>query len=569
MRNIYITVGVLFVLSIILFVSAFIYLDKEKHKTYDYIVNLDNHDIGLIKIEKFVTEDKLIYKSTSSIPFYPIMEDSKTRMTLDRKYNLESYSLEKSGNRASEGIYLENKEGVITFLSTFQSEFAYLNNIPLREGTFVFAGDSPVTYFPLIENYDFRKGRSQGFKAISNFSIFLPPMKKIVTFTSIRDEYLKIDSKKIKAECILIKIKNYPQIKIWVSKFDRHLLALEMPSKGLKITRTFSLVTIEAKKYALSSTEYSAKDLSFINNNIKLTGTITVPNKEGKHPAVLLIWGAGPHDRHYMGLFTSITDYLSKNGFCVFSFDKRGIGASEGDFLSTTDTDEIEDLTVALECLAKQKEVDPNKVAVFGHSKGAFYAAELTKKKDIAKTVILAAPITSFWFNPDKKDEDLKTMASKLKWSDDYLKLVVRSRVETTDKVKRAKGNRVSILGKRCFVKRIKEELGESPLSSIKALKIPVLILQGKEDEEVPVESASIVDQALEESGNVTRTVTYFGYLGHFFGKNVNDGVYKIHYDVDEDVLKTLKSWLDKNLAETEALVSEDKKQPAENLGQK
>ena len=67
-------------------------------------------------------------------------------------------------------------------------------------------------------------------------------------------------------------------------------------------------------------------------------------------------------------------------------------------------------------------------------------------------------------------------------------------------------------------------------------------------DEEVFAGSAFNIDKALEAAGNSQTTLLYFGYLGHFFGEIVNDGVKRMHYDVDAGVLEAIKDWLAKNL---------------------
>ncbi|MBI4974419.1 MAG: alpha/beta fold hydrolase, partial [Candidatus Omnitrophica bacterium] len=439
-------------------------------RIYHYIINLDGYDIGGIRIDKFVTGDKLIYRSVSSIPFYPVLTDSKSKIVLDKGYNLESYSKDNFGKGVNQRVYMENTENSISFVATFQSEFALLNNIPIRKGTFIFEEDAPITYLPIIENYDFRRGRAQGFNAISHFATFLPPMKRYVTLTSVRDEYLKVDSRKIKTECLLLKIKNYPQGMVWVSKSDRSLIAVEMPNRLLKIRRTFLPKGASAAlEHQIQEEGYVTKDVNFKNKNIKLAGTLTVPKKDGKFPLVLLIWGSGAQDRRYQGLFTDIADYLSKSGYCVFSFDKRGVGSSEGDFSGTTDGDEMEDLNAALEFLATQIQVDPKNTIIIGHSKGAFYASLVASKKDTVRGIILMAPS-----GPIEIDaENLKAMASQLKWSEDYLKLTMKSNLETMNRVKAAKNNWASILGKRAYLKRMKEELDEKPMDVIKEVKVP------------------------------------------------------------------------------------------------
>jgi len=99
-------------------------------------------------------------------------------------------------------------------------------------------------------------------------------------------------------------------------------------------------------------------------------------------------------------------------------------------------------------------------------------------------------------------------------------------------------------------LKGIREELAERPKDAISSVKSPVLVLQGKEDEEVPMEFASYFDKALEEAGNPNHALVYYGYLGRFFGNLVNDGIHKMHYEVDKEVLENIKNWLNKNILE-------------------
>ena len=39
--------------------------------------------------------------------------------------------------------------------------------------------------------------------------------------------------------------------------------------------------------------------------------------------------------------------------------------------------------------------------------------------------------------------------------------------------------------------------------------------------------------------------ITYFDYLGHFFGRLINDGLSRMHYEVDTSVLTAIQNWLD------------------------
>ena len=298
MKTIYIIVLIVLAASILLFAGSFVYLDRVNHKVFHYTVRSNNRDIGTIRIDRFVTENKILYKSVKSSPFEPVYSEYRQRAVLDDNYNLESYTKERTEGRNTDIIYLENFKNLISFVSRYGSKFAFAENIPIRKETFVFEEDSPVTYLPIIENYNFSKGRSQGFNAISCFQAWnLPPMKRFITFTSIKDEHIKIDSRKIDAENLILKIKDYPQGSLWVAKSDRSLLKLEIPGMGLTITRTFKPRALKTKIRQSKPEGYVSKDVFFKSGPDELSGTLTLPIDAGKFPAILFSPGPGPMER--------------------------------------------------------------------------------------------------------------------------------------------------------------------------------------------------------------------------------------------------------------------------------
>lgn len=550
MKKIYIAVFVMLISSVLLFAGSLLYLDKEKHKTYFYTINLNDHDIGNVKISKYITDEKVIYNSLNSEPFKPSFTESKSRITLDRNSDLLSYSKEVSGLGAQATVYLEKAGGNVSFVATSGSEFAYLTGLPIKDQTFIFEESSPVTYLPILEKYDFKLGKSQAFNVITNFFTLLPPMKRILTLTSIKDEYIKIGSRKIKTERLLIKIRNYPQGMLWVTKSGKSLIKVEFPDKGLKIARTFSLKKVnEVKKFAAKNDLYNEETIKFNTKKIAFEGTITIPKEEKPLRAILLLGSTTGSDREDQGLFTQLADRLGAKGFVVLRFDARGIGSSGGAASSTTSNEQYEDSLAALDYLLKRKEVDPDRVAIIGHGKGAFFASKLAADKKNIRALVLMSPLISLSGETDINFDNLNEMAKKLKWDDQYLKLAMKSRMEITETVKKAKGDWISLLRTRCFLKKLKEDMEANPTDIIRRVDIPVLILHGKEDELIPAKAASTLDKALEESGNVNHKLMYYGYLGHFFGKIVIDGSHKMHYLVDEGVILTITKWLDDSLS--------------------
>lgn len=544
MRKIYLAVFIIVVISAILFIASLFYLDKEKHRLYHFTLNIDGRDTGTIKIDKFITDDNLLYNSQGSIPFMPLLTESKSRLTLDRRYGLISYLKEESGGRGENTAYLKNINDVISFVGTSISEFAYVTGLPIKHNTFVFEEYSPVTYLPILENYDFSIGKAQAFNVITNYSPLLPPMKRLLILTSIRDEYLKVGSRKIKVECLLIRMKNLPQGTLFVTKTGRSLVGIEFPDKKIKITRTFIPKNFKAERFALKADAYTEEEVKFNNKKITLAGTLTVPKKEPAYPTALLIGGSIEGDREEQGLFTYLADMLGKNGFLVLRFDRRGIGASGGDNKSVTNNEGFNDAKAALSYLENRKDIDAGRIIIIGHGKGAFYAAKIASEAKNIKGLLLMSPLITLAGQTDINFDSLNEMAVKHKWDEQYLKLAIKSRMETIDKVKSTKKNWALIVEKRCFLRKLREGLEENPTDFIRKVECPVLILHGKEDELVPSKDVANLDKALEDSGNKNHKLIYYGYLGHFFGKLTNNRNYKIYYETDPAVLDTIRKWL-------------------------
>ena len=142
---------------------------------------------------------------------------------------------------------------------------------------------------------------------------------------------------------------------------------------------------------------YYSEDVTFQNTkaNISLSGTLTLPKKNGFFPSVILITGSGPQNRNEELFghkpFLVISDYLTKKGIAVLRYDDRGIGESKGDFKTATTADFATDVESAITYLKSRKEINKNKIGLIGHSEGALIASIVaSKSKDISFIVLLA-----------------------------------------------------------------------------------------------------------------------------------------------------------------------------------
>ncbi len=132
-----------------------------------------------------------------------------------------------------------------------------------------------------------------------------------------------------------------------------------------------------------------------------LKGTLSIPeNCEEKAPAILIISGSGTLDRNGkvnkkidLKLYGQIAEYLTTLGFINLRYDKRGVAASEGDFLSTGLWDLVDDAQAAVQFLKGLPEVDPEKVIVLGHSEGCTIGTAVAVREELGGLVLLSGAV--------------------------------------------------------------------------------------------------------------------------------------------------------------------------------
>ncbi len=143
-----------------------------------------------------------------------------------------------------------------------------------------------------------------------------------------------------------------------------------------------------------------------------LLGTLTLPaTGAGKHPAVLFLHGSGPIDRNSdakgmpLGVFKLLAEQFGKNGFASLRYDKRGIGASGGDYHATGMYDLVDDAVEAVRFLKTQPDIDPDRIFLVGHSEGAILAPQVFEREPVAGLVLLAGIAESLRTTVDRQNE--------------------------------------------------------------------------------------------------------------------------------------------------------------------
>jgi uncharacterized protein len=109
-------------------------------------------------------------------------------------------------------------------------------------------------------------------------------------------------------------------------------------------------------------------------------GTLSYPATGGPFPGVVLLAGTGPHDRDGgMSLHKTLAvlaDHLTRQGFAVLRYDKRGVGLTGGRRHPDSTTDDYAaDALAAIRFLKIQPNIRASRIGIVGHSEGGIIAS--------------------------------------------------------------------------------------------------------------------------------------------------------------------------------------------------
>jgi uncharacterized protein len=176
----------------------------------------------------------------------------------------------------------------------------------------------------------------------------------------------------------------------------------------LTLTKSYGVINNNKPQTPIAPFAYNSKQVSFSNQDgkIKFSGTITYPNSTDstqQFPSVILFTGSGAQDRdESIGNhkpFAVIADYLTKAGYTVLRVDDRGAGFTKAspDKLKYTTENLIEDGNAYFKFLASQPMVNTNKIYLIGHSEGGSIATGVARKNPSVAGIIGLAPMLATW----------------------------------------------------------------------------------------------------------------------------------------------------------------------------
>jgi dipeptidyl aminopeptidase/acylaminoacyl peptidase len=140
---------------------------------------------------------------------------------------------------------------------------------------------------------------------------------------------------------------------------------------------------------ASAPAEPAARDVTFADGPVRLAGTLLMPGTPGRHPAIVFLHGSGAEGR-----FANrwLAQRFARAGFVALIYDKRGVGASTGDWQSAGFSELADDAVAGVRLLQSLPEVVATKVGIYGHSQGGTIAPLVADRAgDLAFVIASAA----------------------------------------------------------------------------------------------------------------------------------------------------------------------------------
>ncbi|MEI6047276.1 MAG: alpha/beta fold hydrolase [Bacteroidota bacterium] len=353
-------------------------------------------------------------------------------------------------------------------------------------------------------------------------------------------------------------------------------------SMDLNLVKLKTVFTLNRPQEPKPPFPYTSEDVTFVNEkfNIKLAGTLTMPEGAAPSKAVILITGSGAQNRNeeIMGHkpFMVIADYLSRNGIAVLRYDDRGVGKSQGNYATATSADLATDAEAAFNFLKSYSKINPKAIGLMGHSEGGLIAPIVAaSNQNIAFIVSLAGPGVTGQQIIIRQSQDIGRLSGESE-------AMIKENTETNKKLyailrkeidnKKAEVKILAVYKEILEKKKTPKEDTEKAVAQLKAtfgaatytwfryfimtdpaifwkkVKCPVLALNGEKDLQVSAkENLPAIEKTLKSSGNKSIKTVMLPQLNHLF-QHCKSGLPAEYGNIEEtfspEALKIIGDWI-------------------------
>jgi dienelactone hydrolase len=248
------------------------------------------------------------------------------------------------------------------------------------------------------------------------------------------------------------------------------------------------------------------EQITFTNGEVKLVGTLLLPASDRPVPAVVFVHGASYHERDDNRIEA---EHFARRGIAALIYDKRGCGASGGDWTRASEFDLAGDALAAVRLLNNRPAIDAHHLGLWGMSQGASLIVLAAPSPDVA---FLVAVSGCMWFE-EQMYYYRENLFAKYELPDSLLDVANKTSLVRNDLGRRI---RDGLPAPASWREQCAFDTYHDYRRDWAKVKQPVLAVYGEHDQAVPVaESVRGLKEALTEGGNPDWTIRIYQDAGH------------------------------------------------------
>jgi dienelactone hydrolase len=258
---------------------------------------------------------------------------------------------------------------------------------------------------------------------------------------------------------------------------------------------------------------FRSEDLTIPAGDHRLAGTLYLPRSGPPAPAVVFVHGAGPAVRG--DGYHELARHFARNGVAALIYDKRGCGASTGDWTRAGLHDLAGDALAWVRLLRGRPEINPARVGLWGLSQGASIVPIAAGRSPGVAFVIAVGGCLDFEGQMRYFRANLFRRLGHPPALLDIANKVFLIQVDLSNRIRSGSLPAPEALKDSC---RYEFDLDQAEVW--RQVRQPVLAIYSERDRQVPVaESSAALAAALAQAGNRDFTLIIYPGASHAVGK--------------------------------------------------
>src|SRR5262245_53774429 len=285
---------------------------------------------------------------------------------------------------------------------------------------------------------------------------------------------------------------------------------------------------------------FRSEEIEIPARDARLAGTLYVPQSPSylPAPAVVFVHGAGPAVRS--DGYRELAEHFARSGVAALIFDKRGCGASEGDWTRASLSDLAGDALACAGFLRGRGEINPQQIGLWGLSQGASIIPIAAARSPEVSFVIAVGGCMDF-------EEAMRYFRANVfrgfGYSTSVLDIANKAELIQMDLSNRIRSGAVPVPRAWRESRRFEFDLDHAAIWQ--QVRQPVLAIYGELDRQVPVApSSQQLTAVVARSGNRDFTRVVYPGASHAIGRTRTGELGEDWIGYDPDYLKDMTDWV-------------------------